>query len=265
MSGTFALPNGNFGIAAAGAGNTIGGTAAGAGNLVSGNANVGIVIPFGTSGNAVQGNRIGTDASGSGFVCGHSVAGIEVSGGGNLVGGSQAGAANILAFNKNDGVRVDGGNASGIIHNSIFSNGGAGIRLGSGVVPNVNDAGDADGGPNNLQNYPVLSASAVGTGGFNIGATLNSTVGTFHLEFFSSRRCGRFGHGEGQSYLGSADVLTDNNGNAAFAPQFFFVPAGQTALTATATDAAGSTSEFSACLDDRIFAEGFEPQAGVCQ
>jgi len=265
VSGTFALPNGNFGIAAAGTGNTIGGTAAGAGNLVSGNANVGIVIPFGTSGNAVQGNRVGTDASGSGFVCGHSMAGIEVSGGGNLVGGSQAGAANLIAFNKNDGVRVDGGNGSSIIHNSIFSNGGAGVRLGSGVVPNVNDAGDADSGPNNLQNYPLLSVSAVGAGGFNIDATLNSTIGTFHLEFFSSRRCGRLGHGEGQSYIGSADVLTDNNGNATFGPQFFFASAGQTALTATATDAAGNTSEFSACLDDRIFADGFEPQPGVCQ
>jgi len=265
VSGTFALPNGNFGIAVAGTGNAIGGTAAGAGNLVSGNANVGIVIPSGAGANAVQGNHVGTDAAGNGFVCGHSVAGIEISGGGNLVGGSQAGAANTIAFNKNDGIRVDGGTGSSIIHNSIFSNGGGGIRLGSGGAPNVNDAGDADSGPNNLQNYPLLSAAAVGAGGFNIGATLNSTVGNFHLEFFASRHCGRFAHGEGRSYIGSADVLSDNNGNATFGPQFFFAPAGQTALTATATDAAGNTSEFSACLDDRIFDDGFEPQPGVCQ
>jgi len=264
-SGTLALPNGNFGIAAAGTANTIGGTAAGAGNLVSGNANVGIVIPFGISGNTVQGNRVGTDASASSFVCGHSMAGIEVSGSGNLIGGSQAGAANLVAFNRNDGVRVDGGTGNRIIHNSIFANGGAGIRLGSQSQPTQNDPGDTDSGPNNYQNYPVLGAGAVGVGGFDISATLNSTVGTFHLEFFASRTCGRFGHGEGQSFIGAADVITDNSGNASFGPQFFFTQAGQTALTATATDANGNTSEFSTCLDDRIFANAFEPVPGACQ
>lgn len=265
VSGTLALPNGNFGIAVAGTGNTIGGSAAGAGNLVSGNTNVGIVIPFGISGNSVQGNRVGTDASGATFVCGHSMAGIEVSGSGNLIGGSQAGAANIVAYNQNDGVRVDGGTGNSIIHNSIFSNGGGGIRIGSQSQPTPNDPGDTDNGPNNLQNYPVLSASTAGAGGFNVSATLNSTVGTFHLEFFASKACGHLGHGEGQSFIGAADVVSDNNGNATFGPQFFFAPPGHTALTATATDAAGNSSEFSACLDDRVFSDSFEPLPGVCQ
>ena len=263
--GAQALANGNFGIAVGGANNTIGGTVAGAGNLISGNGAVGVAITSGSTGNTVQGNRVGTDASGTQAVCGHSVAGVEVSGGGNAIGGAQAGAANLIAFNKYDGVRVDGGTASGILHNSIFSNGGAGIRLGSAGVPNVNDPGDTDTGPNNFQNYPVLNASGVGGSGFDIGATLNSTIGVFHLEFFAGASCGRFAHGEGRTFIGSADVATDNNGNANFAPQLFLTPPGQSALSATATDAAGNTSEFSLCLDDRIFANAFEPSPGVCQ
>ncbi len=264
-SGAQALANGNFGIAVGGANNTIGGTAAGAGNLISGNGTVGVAVTSGSTGNKVQGNRIGTDASGTQAICGHSMAGVEVGGGGNVIGGAQAGAANIIAFNKNDGVRVDGGTGSSIMRNSIFSNSGGGIRLGSSGVPTPNDPGDTDTGPNNLQNYPVLNASAVGGIGFDIGATLNSMVGVFHLEFFSGTSCGRFAHGEGRTLTGSADVATDNNGNANFAPQLFLTSPGQTALTATATDAAGNTSEFSLCLDDRIFANAFEPLPVVCQ
>ena len=43
--------------------------------------------------------------------------------------------------------------------NSIFSNGGLGIDLNGNGFPEINDTGDVDTGPNNLQNYPVLSAA----------------------------------------------------------------------------------------------------------
>jgi len=134
-SGTVPLGNGTWGIVAAGTGNTIGGSAAGAGNLVSGNGLTGIVIPYGTSGNAIAGNRVGTDVTGTKIVCGHSTAGIEISGGGNMIGGNQAGSANVVAFNKGDGVRVDGQTGNAVLHNSIFSNGGGGIILGSQSSP----------------------------------------------------------------------------------------------------------------------------------
>ena len=65
-NGTAAIPNGGDGIFINNApNNTIGGTAAGAGNLISGNTFVGIEL-FGrfTSKNVIQGNKIGTDATG---------------------------------------------------------------------------------------------------------------------------------------------------------------------------------------------------------
>src|SRR5262249_44524234 len=55
------------------------------------------------------------------------------------------------------------------------------------------------------------------------------------------------GHGEGQTWLGSSVVPTDANGHASFTAILNALPAGQRFLSATATDAAGNTSEF--CLD----------------
>jgi hypothetical protein len=53
---------------------------------------------------------------------------------------------------------------------------------------------------------------------------------------------------EGQSFLGQSLVATDASGNASFGPLSFSLPAGQSAITATATDPDGNTSEFSECL-----------------
>lgn len=133
--------------------------------------------------------------------------------------------------------------------NSIFGNQGPGIDLGNdGVTPN--DAGDADTGPNNLQNYPVLTAMSSAGGNTTIQGTLNSTPNTtFILEFFSNTTCNPTGFGEGETFLGTDQVTTDANGNVAFTVQLTGVtlPAGAV-VTATATDPNNNTSEFSKCL-----------------
>src|SRR5207302_1112710 len=68
-AGTAALGNSSNGSAAIlilTGGNTIGGTAAGAGNLISGNNKVGVLVyNAGSVGNTIQGNLIGTSASGN--------------------------------------------------------------------------------------------------------------------------------------------------------------------------------------------------------
>jgi uncharacterized repeat protein (TIGR01451 family) len=137
--------------------------------------------------------------------------------------------------------------------NSIFSNQGPGIDLGNdGITPN--DAGDADTGPNNLQNYPVLTAMSSAGGNTTIQGTLNSTPNTtFKLEFFSNTTCSPTGFGEGQTFLGTQQVATDANGNAAFTAQLTGVnlPAGAV-VTATATDPNNNTSEFSECLSGGV-------------
>ena len=261
-AGTAALANANTGIDLARDGltdpenNTVGGSAPGAGNLVSGNGvnGVRVISGFNATGNVIQGNRIGTDATGTQPV-GNGRHGVSVSNAGNIVGGTIAGAANIIAFNGLAGVSVGDattGVSNGQINirisgNSIFRNTGLGIDLSdNGLTPN--DAGDADVGPNNLQNYPVLTSVSSSAGNTTIVGTLNSAATTaFQIEFFASDTVDPTGLGEGQEFMGFTTVTTDANGNASFTVTLPVNAAGRP-VTATAIDPNGNTSEFSAAI-----------------
>jgi len=260
VTGTIAIPNAVTGINLVGGNNTVGGIAVGAGNLISGNTLTGITLNNQlVGGNVIQGNLIGTDHTGTVGIAGHSTAGINVGPfvNGNTIGGTVAGAENVIAFATGNGIRVDGQGATGgtgnrILGNRIFSNGKLGIKLGtntSDIVPTPNDAGDADTGPNTLQNYPLLS-TAVATGAtIAIAGALNSAPGAvFRVELFSSTACDPSGNGEGQSYLGFTDVTTDGGGNITFGPVTLPYSGGQRQITATATNSANNTSEFSPCI-----------------
>ena len=208
--------------------------------MISGNGQIGVTInDAGTSNNTVAGNLIGTDASGLAAI--PNGTGVVLSNASNnTIGGTTAGAGNTIA-NNGVGVSVtNSGTGNGILGNSIFSNTGLGIDLGSdGVTPN--DRGDADTGPNNLQNFPVLTAAAGGVTG-----TLNSTANTtFRVELFGNTACDSSGNGEGAAFLGAVSVTTDGSGNGSF--PLFSTPGGGF-ITATATDAGNNTSEFSACV-----------------
>ncbi|HEU5283162.1 MAG TPA: DUF2341 domain-containing protein, partial [Burkholderiales bacterium] len=253
VTGTLDLGNTNQGVAVflGAQNNTIGGTAAGAGNVLSGN-NRGVLIgSAGTTGNVVQGNLIGTNAAGTTGV-GNSAEGIfiDTSAANNTIGGTAAGAANTIAYNASSGVMISStaGTGNSVAGNAIFSNGGLGIDLwGDGVT--ANDVGDGDSGPNALQNYPVLLAAASAGGFTTITGTLNSTASaTFTVHFYSSPAADGSGYGEGQVYLGSTSVTTDASGNAVInAALAVSVTAGHV-ITATATSATNSTSEFSAAI-----------------
>ncbi|MCH8251794.1 MAG: hypothetical protein IID36_05015 [Planctomycetes bacterium] len=95
----------------------------------------------------------------------------------------------------------------------------------------------------------MLISAISDAAGITITGTLNSTPGTdFAVEFFSNSACDPFGHGEGELFLGSSLETTLDDGNVVFTVDFeTTLPAGQF-ITATATDPAGSTSEFSACV-----------------
>lgn len=229
--------------------NTIGGTTPGAGNLISANHTRGIWLTN-ASGNLIQGNFIGTTADGLSAL-GNTYHGVEceVGAGNNTIGGP-GGAGNKIAFAQTiyAGVRIrDGATNDAILGNSIFSNGAQPIDLGAFGVA-ANDLNDPDGGANFLQNYPVLTQAVAG-GGVGVRGTLNSRPSkTFLLQFFASSSCDSSGNGEGQIYLGDYTVATASNGNASFVTTFdSAVPAGYV-ITATATDGANNTSEFSACL-----------------
>ena len=170
VTGTLDLGNTNQGVAVFGTTNTnnvIGGTAPGAGNVISGNDGHGVGISnAGTTGTLVQGNRIGTNAAGTaGIPNFRSGVRFDVSPSNNTVGGTAAGAGNIIAYNNptniagNAGIVLNPPRARGnsILGNVIHSNGGLGIDLSAnGVTPN--DPTDGDAGPNDLLNFPLISA-----------------------------------------------------------------------------------------------------------
>ncbi len=220
----------------------IGGSTAGTGNLISGNSNDGIEINgVGATNNLVLGNSIGSAIDGV-TALGNSANGVLITSSArfNFVGGIEG---NQIAFNGQDGVTVASGTNNAIRFNGIFSNGNHGIDLGPNGTT-ANDAGDADIGANNLQNYPVITATTANGSDTIILGTFNGKPNTtFQLDFFSNLSPDSSGFGEGQKYLGSAPITTDANSNAVFNVTLP-VPVNGRYISATATDPDGNTSEF---------------------
>lgn len=80
-------------------GNVIGGTSLGAGNVISATLGFGVEIGDSAStGNLIEGNLIGTDATGT-LAAGNEGDGVYLSSAGNTVGGTVAGAGNLIADN----------------------------------------------------------------------------------------------------------------------------------------------------------------------
>jgi parallel beta-helix repeat protein len=248
---TAALGNGGHGVLlSVGAAATIGGDSIeNFRNIISANGGNGIRIL--ANGILVRGNRIGADPSGSpGF--GNRLAGVAIEQGAanNTIGGTDTGAArNFIAFNGEAGIRAgDAGPGNSFRFNNIDANGGLGIDLGAlGVTPN--DASDGDRGPNDLQNFPVLTSATSVSGTTTIQGTLNSTANTdFVIDFFDNPACDPSLNGEGLIWFGSHTQSSDASGNLSFTAGFAGGPAEGTFVTAIATSADGSTSEFSACV-----------------
>jgi len=241
--------NSQHGVWIDGAPNTlVGGTSAAARNVISGNNATGVTIQDpGATDNIVRGNRIGTNAAGSGAL-GNTSDGVRIGGNAsnNNIGGTAAGAANSIAYNG-AGVVIDSGTGNSVLSNSIHSNTTLGINLGL-DGRTENDAGDADSGANNLQNFPVLSSANSSSSSTTIVGTLNSSTNiTFTLQFFASAACDASGFGEGETFLGSFSVMTNGSGNASFDEAVSSGGVGTRWITATATDPNGNTSEFSQC------------------
>jgi uncharacterized protein (TIGR02145 family) len=239
--------------------NIIGGVNPGEGNVISNNLNDGILdvfsshdnVPIPSKGNIIKGNLIGTDSNGTSAL-GNGKNGVHLDEYAilNVIGGSDNGAGNIIAFNGNSGILCGGvinpSSGNSILSNSIHSNIKLGIDLGTDGIITVNDNGDSDIGANNLQNFPVLTSVSFSAGNVKINGSLNSKASqAYTLQFFTSKVADDSKYGEGQTYLGSQIVTTDASGNATFSLSFPVMGKDGQVITATATDPAGNTSEFS--------------------
>lgn len=260
-AGTAALANGASGvvIAPGATDNTIGGTNTGAGNTISGNTRFGVLVS--ASRTTIRGNAIGTRADGGGALGNHAH-GIFVtaSAADTFIGGTEPEAANTIANNGGDGVLIGSdpaagfgtpaGNGNTILGNSIFGNALLGIDLGSKDGVTANDGADADGGPNRLQNFPVIDAATINTTQIAIDIELVSApLTTYRIEFFQTLAADGSGFGEGATFLGFIDVTTDASGHATGTGNFPFSALNGLSITATATSlATNDTSEFSQAM-----------------
>lgn len=248
-TGTAALGN-SEGIWLFGSASRVGGTAPADRNIVSGSQNA-VGIRVGGDINLIQGNLIGTDASGLEPIP-NAGAGVFVQeGSSHFVGGTAPGSGNVVAFNGNEGVSTSPGTVAAILGNSVFENfpsrGIGGIDVGyDGLSPN--DACDADSGVKNRQNFPVLASAVSSEGALDVAFTLESAPSlTYRVEFFASEACEDSGYGQGRFYLGAVDVLAAGGCSVAATAHLNVCLSGDFVVTATATDPSGNTSEFSAC------------------
>jgi Bacterial Ig-like domain (group 3) len=260
-SGFGKLGNGGDGIDLNGSNNMVGGTNALALNVISGNAGSGVMILNGSD-NLIEGNHIGSGApstepinlgNGGDGVTIFSVYPEDQGADNNTIGGTADGAGNEIAFNGGNGVTIANSGmpvtfspiGDTILGDSVFSNAKLGIDLGN-DGPTPNTPGGPHTGPNDLQNYPVITSAVSENETVTLGGTFNSIPDTtFLLQFFGNVReltPGIFG---GQYVLGSAPVTTDSLGNATFSANIFDFGG---SYSATATDPNGNTSEFSAAF-----------------
>jgi hypothetical protein len=232
-NGTSAVGNG-AGVVIDDNDNTIGGAVAGEGNLISGNATDGVVIDSGVSGVSVQGNFIGTDATGTIHLA--NATGIEADGSNTTIGGSVAGAGNVIADNSQAGVLVYAGGPATIRSNSIYANGSTGT--GPGISLN-------DGNGNNNLAAPSLDSATLNGNSLTVTGSFNSPSAnnTYVLEFFANSSS----DAEGRVFLGSLTVTPTTTGVQTFT--FSTTNTSQVAtyplITATLTDNSGDTSAFS--------------------
>jgi hypothetical protein len=179
----------------------IGGTTPARRNVISGNGWVAVDIQAGSSGTMVLGNDIGTDATGKTEVTlhGQGFAGVRIYTGShdNTIGGTAAGAGNLIRGNDGPGVLIAGDSTIGnvIRGNAIDDNGVDGVLIEDGAVNNIIGGTDPGAGnviTNNARNGVTVVGASVGNsirgnaisnnGGVGIdlggdGVTLNDSLG----------------------------------------------------------------------------------------
>jgi autotransporter-associated beta strand protein len=220
-TGTNALGNGGYGIIINGLSGSGFGTVAD--NVICANALYG--INEGETSDVIVRNKIGVGADGV-TPLGNGSDGIYLSGVGNIVGGTNAADANVIANNNGFGVEL-AGQANAVWGNSIFGNTGRGIRL--------------DPPANTNQSAPVLTAATANSASGTLTSLSNET---YRIELFYSPDFNPNNQPQAKTFLGATNVTTGSSSNANFSIRF-----NQTIssgfLTATATDPVGDTSAIS--------------------
>ena len=177
VTGNTALGNSSSGIFITVASNNtrIGGTTAAARNIISGNVGGGIAM-FSSTGIVVQGNFIGTNATGT-AVLGNSSSGIRVSSNSNntTIGGTAAGALNLISGTIGTGIQIDSSNSGNLVQGNLI---GTDI---TGTLDFGNQTGIAIGSPNNTIGGTTSAARNLISGNNINGIVINGGLANANL------------------------------------------------------------------------------------
>jgi parallel beta-helix repeat protein len=157
------LGNMGSGIFVLASNNTIGGAAPGAGNLVSANANNGVWLDG--DGNLVEGNRVGTDASGSAHL-GNGSAGVRISSGVN-----NTVAGNVISGNSVHGVVLESASSGNTVQGNLVGT----DATGSMALANTGDGIHLTDSSGNMVTANLISGNS-NTGVFITGASSANLV-----------------------------------------------------------------------------------------
>jgi len=224
-------------------GNFIGGSEIGGGNVISGNLDVTVYLN-GANSNVIRGNIIGLRADGT-TPMPNVLHGIEFLSGAsaNVVGGTVPGEGNRIAYAQGagyDGIRIrDGCLGNRIRGNAIFGNSTTAAGLG---IDWSNDGVTTT----NAVRFPTLNSAS----GEHITTINGSLTGwpnaSYTIDFYINPSAEPSGYGEGQRWLGETTIAIGPGGTASFALVLTNAAGAKGFLSATTTDASGTTSEFAA-------------------
>ena len=274
ISGAYAIPNTQSGIRLAGASNTlIGGSAPGEGNTIAGNLKAGIILTNAPTGTRIRGNNIGTNSAGTAALPNEGD-GIEFPPGpsptGTWIGGILPDEGNLISGNYLSGIVFHSGEGTQVLGNKIGTKGD-----GTPTIPNGMDGisivhtdditvGQPGAGANTIVGNDGSGVLVIGnaTGNTIRGNSIHSNVqsginltsgGNMEIpspqqspDPFVGTVCAGctvdiYSDDDGQGRIHEGSTTADGAGNWSFAG-----PATGPNITATATDAGGNTSEFSA-------------------
>ncbi len=159
VTGTLARPNSVAGVLITSTGNTIGGTAPGEGNLLSGNFGDGEIWMRNSGNNLVEGNFIGTDVTGTKTVTSNFGIFVQGGSGANVIGGTEAGARNIIS-NNNSGIEFS---TIGYAATSNTGNVVEGNYIGTDVT-GTKALGNTDAGVVVASNFNTIGGTTAGAG-----------------------------------------------------------------------------------------------------
>ena len=219
VTGTSARGNVEYGVFIEGASrNVIGGTTPAARNVIAGSRVAGVAITAGSL-NVVSGNFIGTDATGTSTLGGIGDGVLVQAASTTTIGGTLAGAGNVVSGNSGHGISIRGGAVGTRVTGNLIGTSAAGTA----ALGNTNDGVRIDASPGNTIGGATAASRNVisGNGGHGVsivnitgtgttGAVLGNFIGT---DVTGTAALGNRGHGVLAASAGT--VIGGTTGGAA--------------------------------------------------